>query len=153
MGVEENKKLAKEFTERLGSGDSSVLDELCTEDFAGRALTWGVIEFDTKLFKQTNEMGHKAFPDYSMTVDDMIAEDDKVMVLSTRRGTNKGEFQGIPPTGKFVQIKRFALYRFENGKIAEAWIMDDVIGQFQQLGYIGSRQEAFKEFKEKVSKK
>ncbi len=152
MGTEDNKRVAREFTERLGSGDSSVIDELCTGDFAGHALTMGRIEFDRQLFKRTNDGGHRAFPDYSMTVDDMVAEDDKVMVLSTRRGTNKGEFLGMPPTGNHVEMGRFTLYRFENGRIAEAWLMDDVIGQYQQLGYLGSREEILKAYVERTAK-
>jgi predicted ester cyclase len=153
MGIEENKKIAKEFTERMGKCDNSALDELCTEDFALHALTWGRIEVDKQMFRQTNDGGHKAFSDYSMTVDDMVAEGDKVMVLSTRRGTNDGEFSGIPPSGNYVEINRFALYRFEDGKVAEMWAMDDIIGQFQQLGYLGSRQEVLASFKEKQTNK
>jgi predicted ester cyclase len=149
MGLEENKAVAKKSAERLGSGDSSVIDELTTDDFALHALTIGRIEANRQLFKQTNDIGHRAFPDYTMTVDDMVAEDDKVMVLSTRRDTNTGKSRDIPPTGRYVEMGRFALYRFENGKIAEMWLMDDVIGQYQQLGYLGTRDEILKAYMEK----
>lgn len=135
MGIEENKKIAREFTERLGKGDNSVIDELLTEDYVGHAFTKGYETIDKQLLKQTNDVGHKGFPDYSMTIDDVIGEGDKVFVLSTRRGTNTGEFLGRPPTGKYVEIPRLALYRFEDGKIAEGWILDNYLSQWQQLGY------------------
>lgn len=135
MSVEENKKIAREFTERLGKGDNSVVDELLTEDYVGHAFIKGYENIDRQLLKQTNDMGHKGFPDYSMTVDDMIAEGDKVFVLSTRRGTNTGVFSGNPPTGKYVEIPRFALYRFEGEKIAEGWVLDNYLSQWRQLGF------------------
>ena len=150
MGVDENKKIAKEFTERMGRGESSALNDLATENFIGHMLVGTRLDFDRELYRQTNDRGHRGFPDYTMTVDDMIAEDDKVLVLSTRRGTNTAVFiEGIPPTGNYVEICRFALYRFEQGKIAEMWLMDDMFGQFQQLGYIGSRDEILKAYMEK----
>lgn len=137
MGIEENKKIVKEFVERFAKGDNSVVDELMTEDTIGHPLMGGVHQVLTgmEVMKQSNDMGHKGFPDYSMTVDDMIAEGDKVFVLSTRRGTNTGVFSGNPPTGKYVEILRFALYRFEGEKIAEGWVLDNYLSQWQQLGY------------------
>jgi predicted ester cyclase len=70
-----------------------------------------------------------------MEIVDMIAEDDKVMVIGKRTGTNTGVFGGLPPTGKTVTMYRMALYRLENGKIAEGWSIDDYLGQLQQLGF------------------
>jgi len=150
MGIEENKEIAKEFTERMGRGDSSALDDLATDDYIGHLMVNPCPSFDKELYRQTNDRGHKGFPDYTMTVDDMIAEGNKVLVLSTRRGTKTDVFiDGIPPTDNYVEITRFALFRFENGKIAEMWILDDMIGQFQQLGYLGSRDEILKAYMEK----
>jgi predicted ester cyclase len=120
MGIDENKKIAHLFTERMGQGDSSALDEVATEGFVAHVLVDRGQNIDREFFRQTNDRGHRGFPDYSMRVDDMIAEGDKVMVLSTRTGKNTGEFiNGIPPTGEYVEIARFALYRFEDGKIAK----------------------------------
>ena len=153
MSVEENKKIAREFTERIGKGDNSALDELTTNNYVMHPMMFGFKDYDRNLFRQTNESGHRGFPDYTMTVENIIAEGDKVFVWSTRTGTNTGVFvQGLPPTGKFVKITRFALYRFENGRIAEMWIMDDLLGQHQQLGYLPVLQDVFNALREQNKK-
>ena len=135
MGIEENKALVRVFTERFGQGDNSVFDEMVTTDFVIHYLTSLGRDNDVNALKQTNDTGHIAFPDYSIDIVDMIAEDDKVMVICKRTGTNTGEFSGLPPTGKTVTMYRMALYRLENGKIAEGWNLDDYLGQLTQLGF------------------
>ena len=150
MGIEENKEVVKEFVERFGNGDNSVVDELTTEDWVSHLIIGKGIKLDKNVIKQTNVSGHVGFADYSMTIDDMIAEGDKVMVLCTRRGTNTGEFGNIPPTGKEVQISRFTLYRLENGKIAETWNMDDMLGQYQQLGVLPPTAEFVQAYKDSL---
>ena len=87
MGIEENKKIAKEFTERMGKGDSAVLDKLTTDDFIVHVLFDKGYDVNRDVYKQTNDGGHVSFPDYSLSVDDMIGEGDKVFVLSTKRYT------------------------------------------------------------------
>jgi predicted ester cyclase len=139
MGIEGNKEIVRIFTERFGSGDNSVVDELLTEDFILHGLRYGGGNFGKDVLKKTNEGGHTGFPDYALTTFDMIAEGDKVMSIAKRTGTHTGEFVGIPPTGNPVTIYRFWLYRIENGKIVEMWGMDDTLGQFQQLGVIPSQ--------------
>ena len=143
MGIEENKKIAKEFTERWGQGDSLVFDELATENFVLHSLggPGDGVDIDKHMLKGTNEMGHVAFPDYSLEVLDMIAEGDKVMAIAKRSGTNTGVFIGLPPTGKTVSMFRIALLRLEDGKVAEMWGMDDWLSQFQQLGILPSNAE------------
>lgn len=150
MGVEENKEVMKQLIERMGEGDSSAIEELTTEDFVLRVMRNEYMEVDKETLIQTNDMGHKGIPDYSMTIDDMIAEGDKVFVLSTRRGTHSGVFVGVPPTGNKLKIYRFALYRLENGKVAEMWAMDDTLGQFQQLGVMPKIAEAIKAYNDSL---
>jgi len=135
MGIEENKEIVRIFTERFGRGDNSVFDDMVTNDFLIHYLMRQGIDNDIDALKKTNDGGHAAFPDYSIEIVDMIAEDDKVMVIAKRTGTNTGEFSGLPPTGKTVTMYRMALYRLENGKIAEGWNLDDYLGQLLQLGF------------------
>ena len=145
MGIEENKKVVKQYVERFGKGDSSVVDELTTDDFVFHALRHGGGDITEKEYlKQTNAGGHNAFSDYTLTTVDMVAEGDKVMCLSKRTGTHTGELQGIPATGNTVTIHRFWSFRVENGKIAEIWGMDDLLGQFQQLDVLPSTQDIWK---------
>jgi steroid delta-isomerase-like uncharacterized protein len=84
--------------------------------------------------KQWNAEVHAAFPDYSVKIDDQIAEGDKVVTRWTAQGTHKGQFQGIAPTGKHVSITGTTINRYVNGKIAEAWVQMDTLGLMRQLG-------------------
>ena len=80
-----------------------------------------------------------AIPDVTATIEDIIAEGDRVAVRMTMRGTQKGEFRGIPPTGKTAVMTEMSIYRISEGKIAEGWDLSDRLGLMQQLGAIPQR--------------
>ncbi|HEY6410245.1 MAG TPA: ester cyclase, partial [Ktedonobacteraceae bacterium] len=69
-------------------------------------------------------------------IEDLVAEGDKVVTRWTWRGTNQGEFQGMPPTGKEVAGSGISIHRIAEVKIAEAWVNFDTLGMLQQLGMI-----------------
>jgi predicted ester cyclase len=77
-----------------------------------------------------------AFPDSRVTVDDLIAEGDKVVTRFTWRGTHRGEFMGVPPTGRRVAVGGIWIHRLEGGQIVEGrdWGQVDWLGLFKQLG-------------------
>ena len=75
-----------------------------------------------------------AFPDFSYSIDDMIAEGDKVVTRYTIKATHKGTFQGIPATGKHVSIKGSDVYKIEGKKILEWWEFNDMLGLLTQVG-------------------
>jgi steroid delta-isomerase-like uncharacterized protein len=77
-----------------------------------------------------------AFPDLRLTVEDSVAAGDKVAARVTFRGTHRGAFQGIPPTGKQVTFSAIEFNRMEDGKVAEHWVELDLLGLLQQLGAI-----------------
>lgn len=77
-----------------------------------------------------------AFPDLQYTVEDLIAEGDKVAVRASMRGTHKGEFMSIPPTGKQATWTEIHLCRFADGKVVEHWANGDQLGMLQQLGVV-----------------
>jgi len=79
-------------------------------------------------------MNHTAFPDFQVTVEDVVAEGDKVARRVTLSGTHKGEYMGIPPTGKQMTMGVITIERIEGGKIAEQWGEADMLGLMQQLG-------------------
>ena len=81
-------------------------------------------------------MFYKAFPDARFTVEDMIAEGDKVVSRYTIRGTNLGPFLGIPPTGKQTTIGGITIFRVAGGQIVEQWSQVDILGRLQQLGVV-----------------
>ena len=78
----------------------------------------------------------EAFPDLNVTVEDEIAEGDKVVTSWTIRGTHQGELMGIAPTEKQIELKGITIHRIEEGKIAEEWERYDNLGMMQQLGVV-----------------
>jgi len=74
-----------------------------------------------------------AVPDARYEVDDLIAEDDKVVVRWRLLGTHQGNFQGIAPTGRAIVLKGIAIYRVENGLLMERWVVSDVHGVLEQI--------------------
>lgn len=86
--------------------------------------------------KEVVAMLLRAFPDLHITIEDMIAEGDKVVISNTVTGTNEGEYMGRPPTGKFVTYKEIMVCRFAGGRIAETWGVVDALSQMRQLGVL-----------------
>jgi steroid delta-isomerase-like uncharacterized protein len=88
--------------------------------------------------------GHRAFmsallstfPDSNFLIDDVIAEGDKVAVRHRLQGTHQAELQGIPATGRRVEIGAIVVFRIEDEKVAEAWLNADIMGMMQQLGVV-----------------
>lgn len=78
----------------------------------------------------------KAFPDLRITIDEMIAEGDKVVIRYTSRGTQRGQFLVIPPTGRELAVSSYLTARIADGKIVEFWGLDDQLGMLQQMGVI-----------------
>ena len=78
----------------------------------------------------------RAFPDLHVTVEDVIAEGDKVVARNTVTGTHRGEYMGSPPTGNSVTYNEIFIVRFAGGRIAEIWGVVDALSQMRQLGVI-----------------
>ena len=89
-----------------------------------------------KDFKQAIGKVFDAFPDYRITVDDIIVEGDKTVTRYTVTGTHKGAYMGIPATNKKVTLSAILIDRFVGGKVAEAWEMGDALGAMKQLGVV-----------------
>ena len=77
---------------------------------------------------------HHAFPDLHYTIEDVMAENDKVTIRAIGTGTHKGLFRNIAPTGKAIRYTVILMWRFEDQMLAEHWSVSDVVGIFQQLG-------------------
>jgi steroid delta-isomerase-like uncharacterized protein len=113
----------------------SRIDDLFTPDFVrhdpgGREL------HGTEQDRQFISSFCTAFPDVHFTVEDQIAEGDKVVVRYRFQGTHLGAFQGMPPTGKQVAYTAILIYRMADGKIAEQWTEFDQLGFLRQLGVL-----------------
>lgn len=75
-------------------------------------------------------------PDLRLTVEDLIAKDDKIVVRNTVTGTHRGEFMGAPPTGRQVTYNEIFIFRFVDGRVAETWGVVDVLAQMTQIGVL-----------------
>lgn len=87
-------------------------------------------------FQQFIGMWLQAFPDAHVTIEDAIADGDKVAVRTTFCGTHQGELMGVPPTGRQVTVTSLNLFRIEDGRAVEQWVNSDDLGMMQQLGVI-----------------
>ncbi|MBI4318485.1 MAG: ester cyclase [Chloroflexi bacterium] len=136
MSLEENKATDLRFFEEVvNKGNMALLDELLTPDFVDHSATPGTGS-DRESYGQMFLALQAAFPDFHSTLEDMFGEGDKVVQRFTAGGTHKGEFMGIPATGKQVTITGIAIHHFRDGKIAANWADMDMLGFLQQLGVI-----------------
>ncbi len=140
MSTEENKMVIRRLTdEALNQGNMDVLEHVLADTFTYHELTNpGVTSRDD--YKQFVTALRTAFPDIHFTIEDEVAENDKLVIRWTMRGTHRGDLvmpQGpIPPTSKQVQVSGSTLIRFAEGKVVEEWQNADNLGFLQQLGVI-----------------
>jgi steroid delta-isomerase-like uncharacterized protein len=111
----------------------AAVEELCAPDYVWHGT--GVFpDMDRAGMKQMVPAFYTAFPDMRYTVEDLIAEGDKVVHRYSFRGTHQGDFMGVPATGKVVTYTGIYISRLAGGKIVEDWCSVDMLGLFQQLG-------------------
>ena len=131
---EENKALARRIFEEIWNARSlDVADEVYDASYVSHGLGIGP---GPASFKQFVSVYLSAFPDVHFTVDDQIAEGDKVVTRWTAIGTHTGELMGIAPTGKQSTVTGISIGRYAGGKIVEVWDNWDALGMLQQLGVI-----------------
>ena len=136
MTAEENKALVRRFVDVVQSGDNiDLIDEICSPEFVNHSVPPG-LPADREGIKIVTNMFRGAFPDSYFTVEDMIAEGDKVATRKSFHGTHRGDFMGISPTGQRVSIELIDIVRIVDEKVVEHWSMGDNLGMMQQLGVI-----------------
>ena len=141
MSTETNKAIVRRYIDQVLSNQRyDLIDEFLVESvelhgvgpsIIGRTA---VVEFYT--------MFATAFPDWHTTIDDMIAEGDKVVVRITSNGTHLGDYQAISATGKPYTQNAIVIYRLTNGKIVEGQLQTDNLSMMQQLGILSTPQAA-----------
>jgi predicted ester cyclase len=142
MSSEENKTVSRRFHEAFDKGNQgpqALYEELAPNFVAHFPGVPGPL--DREGFTQLGKVFTSAFPQSQTTIDDEIAEGDKVVSRWTYRAIHRGEFQGIPPTGKQVSMTGLTLLRIAGGKIVEHWVELDQLGLLQQLGVVPRAQE------------
>jgi steroid delta-isomerase-like uncharacterized protein len=138
MSTETNKAIVRRYFDQvLNEQQHDLAEEFLAEtiELHGTDLAPGL-----EVVKQWLTMFAAAFPDGHYTVEDVVAEADRVVARTTFNGTHKAEMQGIPATGKAVSVPSITIFRLDNGKIAEGWLINDNLGMMQQLGIIPATQ-------------
>lgn len=131
MSVEENKRIVRRFVDEFWSGGRlEAADELMTSDVVIHQPDVGGIDG----LKAFNKMIRTAFPDWYSTMEEFVAENDRVAERWTGRGTHRGEFRGIQPTGRKVEVPGVVFYRIRDSKIAEFRGSFDMLTMLEQLG-------------------
>ena len=137
MSVEANKAIVRRlFEEVVNKRNLAVADELLTSESLNHDDPHGVGRVGPEALKGPVQMLTAAFPDFHMTIEDLVAEGDKVVVRITASGTHQGAFMGIAPTGKRFTQQQMHLVRVVEGKVTEHWDVRDDLGMMQQLGVI-----------------
>jgi steroid delta-isomerase-like uncharacterized protein len=133
MSTKENKALIHHSYDLMNRGELTEYFKLLSSNYIEHLPTGNMSLEQTMQGLPTFFI---AFPDAHATIDDMVAEGDKVAARITWRGTHQGNFIGIPPTGKKFEMTNTAIFRIVNGKWAETWATVDNLGLLQQLGII-----------------
>ena len=135
MSIEENKHIVRRYQEAYNSNNLDALDEVVAAEVLTPKIMPGLppgLE-GAKAVHQTTLLG---MPDFRTTIDDLIAEGDKVVARVTMTGTHTGDFWGMPPRGKRVKFTGIYIVRVADGKIVEHWGEEDGVGLLQQLGFM-----------------
>ena len=142
--VEENKDLARRYMEEVwNNGNVEFIDEVVASNYviydpnSPEGMSGGV-----EGAKRFVEIYRSSFSDMQMTVEDVIAENDKVVTRWTVRATHQGELVGIPPSGNRVEVTGISIDRIEGGKFVESWSNYDALGMMQQLSAIPEQARA-----------
>jgi predicted ester cyclase len=144
MSTEENKAVLRREVEELynHTGNLDVVEEIFSPDYVSHEPTSGEVR-GIEGARQFAATFREAFPDLENTIEDMVAEGDKVVMRFRGSGTHDGETEPFgPPTGKRMEITGITIKRLAGGKIVKAWTNFDALGMMQQLGVIATPQQA-----------
>lgn len=131
---EANKRHVRRFFEEVWStGDVALRDSFLAADYRGH-IPGNTEALDREGWTSWFTGFRAAFPDARFTVEDMVAEGDRVAARLTMRGTHRGELNGIAPTGREVTVTGMSIERVVDGRIVEGWNQSDALGMLGQLG-------------------
>ena len=137
MSAEDNKALVRRWFEELfNEAKLDLADEIVTPDHVTHDTSTPEHLPGPEGERQLVNLVRGAFPDGRITIEDLVAEGDRVAVRWTFRGTHRGDFMGVAPTGNQVEMGAMDLFRVAGGKIAETWSNVDMMTMMRQLGAI-----------------
>jgi steroid delta-isomerase-like uncharacterized protein len=131
---QDNEALMTRAVEAYNMGDTKGLLELCSDDLRYYNPSNATEAVSKKVYGERIEEGLAAFPDSSITIEELTAKGDKVAARCSVKGTSKGEYQGIPPTGNAVSSGYIGVYTVKDGKVVEMREESDQLGLMLQLG-------------------
>lgn len=132
--LDRNKAIYRRYIQQVfNEGRVDLLDKLLAPSYVYHEAPPGTL-LGGEGIKQVVAMFRAAFPDLEITIDDQIAEGDQVCSRATTRGTHQGEIFGIPATGKAATMTGMTIVRIVDGRIADSWVKNDVMGLMNQLG-------------------
>jgi steroid delta-isomerase-like uncharacterized protein len=138
MTIEANKAFMHRFTEFINTANEKLAGELISTDAIFHVPGRSEPMRGPSGYLAIIGMMRGGFPDIQWSLEEMIAENDKVAARFTMRGTHKGAFFGVTPTGKKIEVKATNVYRFSDGKIVEEHGQPDLFGLLQQIGAVPS---------------
>ena len=134
---EENKRISRAVVEEaFNRGNVDALDELVDPNHKNNDPVAAELPPGVEGLKQLVRLYRSAFPDVQVTIEDEIAEGDRVVTRWSARGTHQGDFIGVQPTGKQATATGITIDRISGGKIVESWTSWDTLGVLQQLGAV-----------------
>jgi steroid delta-isomerase-like uncharacterized protein len=136
MSAEQNKSIVRRWVEEgWNKGDMSVVDQVYAPGYVQHEPAPETVT-SSEALKQYMGAYLTAFPDLQLSVDDLVAEGDKVVWRFTSKGTQTGPFMGMPATGRTGSITGLVMFRLENSRIVEGWVNIDALGLLEQVGMI-----------------
>ena len=136
MQAETNRLVMGRFLEFINTGSEKLAEELISPDAVFHVPGHAEPMRGPGGYLAIIGMMRGGFPDIQWTLEEMIAEDDKVAVRFTMRGTHRGAFSGVPPTGKTIAVQAMNFYRLSGGQIVEERGQPDFLGLLQQIGAV-----------------
>lgn len=137
--AEDNKAVIRRLFEEIwNKGNFALIDEIVAPNFTNHDPATPDLGRGPEAYQQLATRYRTAFPDLQFTLEEIVAEGDKVAVRYTSRGTHQSELSGIAPTGKQVTVTGTFISRLANGKVEESWVNWDALGLMQQLGAVPS---------------
>ena len=142
MSAEENKAIFRRYVEEVGNEGKLELADEIFDRYLAHQPDGSVLERGPEDVKRFMGEFQEAFPDFHTEIEDQIAEGDKVVTRWRMRGTHRGEFRGIAPTGNELEITGSGIFRFSEGKVVESWDNFDQLGMMVQLGVIPTPEQS-----------
>lgn len=134
MSLEDNKAIVRRYQEIYNSNNLEALGDVLAPEFKPHSLMGGIPE-GLEGYKLLHQSTVASYPDFHVSIEDLLAEGDKVAMRFVITGTHTGTpFMGIPPAGVKIRVTGISIFRLAGGKIVEHWGEEDALGWMGQLG-------------------